>query len=60
MLYYPGLEADAIRIVDATGKAWRETSLDKQSVDVSGLPAGLYFISIRSGERFLTQYLMKR
>jgi hypothetical protein len=38
-------------IYDISGRIMRSFSLDGQSIDVSGLESGIYFVILKDGER---------
>ncbi len=48
-----------VRIIDAFGRVVREQSLYNQKIDISGLPNGIYYISIYTHNQQITKRIIK-
>ncbi|MFA9370816.1 MAG: fibronectin type III domain-containing protein [Labilibaculum antarcticum] len=60
-LYIQGNIQSRVRISSLTGKTIRILTLDQESntIDVSNLPSGMYFISIEDGDEIISKKLIK-
>lgn len=55
---FPGQRVDRLRLFSATGqllRLWEGPFISQQSLDLRGLPAGLYFLRAEQGDRVLTE-----
>lgn len=59
--YIQGNIQSRVRISSLTGKTVKILTLDQETntIDVSGLPSGMYFISIEDGEEVISKKLLK-
>ena len=48
-----------VKIIDAFGRIVREQSLYNQKIDISGLPNGIYYISINTHNQQITRRIIK-